>query len=213
MKKSIILLSLVLLLTGCININKSSYETIINEVLTSKVKVYNQYRDGYKYYLPHGLYVSTSKEYNEVIKSDRYNYYLYIDAISYLSNVKNKYKENNTSNYSLLINSGEKSGYLEINEEKDKYLVEIMYNYAKIEVIVEEKDIKKALSNAIIILSSIRYNDSVLNSITGEDILNYNDEAIDIFNSKSGSDASNFLEYVEEYDPVDEEVTDYDLIK
>ena len=213
MKKCIILLSLILLLTGCININKSSYETIINEVLTSKVNIYNQYRDGYKYYLPHGLYVSTSKEYNELIKSERYNYYLYIDVISYLNQVKNKYKENSSSNYSFLINSGDKSGYLEINEEKDKYLVEIMYNYAKIEVIVEEKDIKKAISNAIIILSSIHYNDSVLNSINEANILSYGDEAIDIFNSKSGSDASNFLEYIEEYDPVDEEVADYDLIK
>lgn len=210
--KVLTIIALTFLAAGCVNIRKTSYENIINEAINSPVKIYNTYRKGYKFYLPHGLSIKDSKEYNEIISSNKYNYYLYIDIVSYLNKKENNYKENGKSVYSTNIINGNKSGYLEINDKNGKYLVEIMYDYAKIEVMVDEDDLNEAVANSIIVLSSLHYNDNILN-LNKEDILGYNDENIDIFNSKSGSDKSNFLEYVEEYDPTEEEIPDYDLIK
>ena len=213
--KICILLIMILAITGCVNIKKAKYEVIINETINSRVKIYNTYRNGYKLYLPHGLYVDDSNEYNEIIRSNKYKYYLYIDVTSYLNKKNNSYSINNNANYSILINSGDKNGYLEINEKKGKYLVEIMYNYAKIEVMVDEEDLNEAITNAMIVLTSVHYNDSVLKNLAVETTLNYKDENVDIFKSKSngGSEKSNFLEYVEEYDPTEDELPDYDLIK
>ena len=140
-------------------------------------------------------------------------YYLYIDIISYLNKKESPYVINEKSLYSDSISHQNKSGYIEINEQKEKYLVEIMYNYAKIEVMVDEKDLKKSVSNAIIILSSIKYNDGILENLTKENVLSYSEENVDIF-STNGKEKSNFLEYVETYDADDENsVPDYDLIK
>ena len=213
--KICILLIMILAITGCVNIKKAKYEVIINETINSIVKIYNTYRNGYKLYLPHGLYIDDSNEYNEIIRSNKYKYYLYIDVTSYLNKKNNNYSINNDAYYSILVNSGDKSGYLEINEKKGKYLVEIMYNYAKIEVMVDEKDINEAVTNAMVVLTSVQYNDSVLKNLAVETTLNYKDENVDIFKSKSngGSEKSNFLEYVEEYDPTEDELPDYDLIK
>ena len=88
-----------------------------------------------------------------------------------------------------------------------------MYDYAKIEVMVDEDDLNEVVANSMVILSSLHYNDNVLDKLSKDNILRYNDENIDIFNSKSGKEKSDFLEYVEEYDPTEEEIPDYDLIK
>ena len=45
------------LLTGCVNIQKSDYNEIISAAVTSDKKIYNTYRNGYKFYLPNGMYV------------------------------------------------------------------------------------------------------------------------------------------------------------
>ena len=213
MKRAIVLIVTVLLLSGCVNIAKSDYNEIINEAVSSNKNIYNTYRSGYKFYLPSGLYIENSKDYNEVIKSGDDLYYLYIDIISYLNKKESPYVINEKSLYSDSISHQNKSGYIEINEQKEKYLVEIMYNYAKIEVMVDEKDLKKSVSNAIIILSSIKYNDGILENLTKENVLSYSEENVDIF-STNGKEKSNFLEYVETYDADDEDsVPEYDLIK
>lgn len=214
MKRLILIMVVMLTLTGCVNVKRSDYNEIINEAINSKEKIYNTYRKGYKFYLPHGLYISNSKEYNELIKSSDETYYLYIDLVSYLHKVDSNYKVNKNSYYSLNIEKDKKKGYLEINKKNDKYLVEIMYNYAKIEVMVDkEKDIKDVVANSIVILSSIYYNDNMLKNMNDDEALSYKDENVDIFNSDGGRDKSNFLEYVEEYDDATEDVPDTDKIK
>lgn len=211
MKRTILIILLVILLTGCVNIKKSDYENIVEETLNTKVKIYNTYRNGYKMYIPHGLYIDKSTEYNEIIKGPDENYYLYIDVISYLNKKENDYAENSDSVYSKLINDKDNTGYIEINQKNDKYLVEIMYNYAKIEVMVDENRLKNAVSNSMIILSSIYYNDRMLKNLSDDNVLNFNEETIDIFSTK-GRENSNFLEYKEEYDGDYKSVPDYDLI-
>lgn len=191
MKKVLLLLMLAFLLTGCKNINQSSYEEIIAFGLyDQKVTFKNKTSQGYSYYLPKGLIVIEDVNNNLTLKGEKYNLYLYVDLISYYNKKEDTYQENNTSYYSKRITKDDKFGYLEINlRENDKYLIEIMYNYAKIEVIVNNKDIKEVLSYAISLLSSISYNDKIIENMIGADILNYNENEYNIFETV-GSDNS-----------------------
>ena len=94
--------------------------------------------------------------------------------------------------------------------ENDKYLVEIMYNYAKIEVIVDEGDINKAMLSAISILKSIVYNDSVIANLLEDNVLNFAEEEFDIFNNDSNDD---YIEIgTDDFQPIEEEIPDTDLI-
>lgn len=131
------------ILTGCASVQSSSIEEILNSSMNSLVDVVNVNRKGYSYYLPRGLSIKSSHDYNEIISDQKYLYYLYVDIVSYNSEVTFNYNINDEAYYSAsLSNNGEK-GYIEINNyENDQYLIEIMYNYAKIEVIAYESDIK-----------------------------------------------------------------------
>ena len=212
MKKVAIILLALIMLTGCVSIEKSSYQEIIKEATKSKEKIYNTYRSGYKFYLPKGLYVEDSSEYNEILKGQNAYYYLYIDIISYLNKKEVSYEENKSSHYSKAIKEDNTFGYIEINRQNEKYLIEIIYNYAKIEVMVEEDDLKVAVANSIVILSSIYYNDSLLKQLSEDNLLSYSEETVDIFETR-GKETSNFLKYVEEeYSDEEYEIPDYDLI-
>lgn len=214
MKKILILLLGLFLITGCTNINKSSLKTILNETANSKLKIYNAYKKGYKYYLPAGMRVVKSYDYNEFIKSKEDTFYMYIDLISYLDGNSLEYTEKGETYYFENLNVGDKKGYIVIKVTQDnKYLVEIAYNYAKIEVIVEERRIKTAVAEAMIILSSIEYNESFLKGLSEESLLSYKEETVDIF-KKGETDDSNRLQYVEDYDGSSEyDVPDLDVIK
>ena len=212
MKKVLLFVCLLVLLTGCTNINKSDYGEIVGNIAT-KASSSNVYRTGYSYYLPRGMKVYSSKLYNEVIEDENYRYYLYVDMVSYYKKINSEYNIISTAIYSQKINFDNKFGYVEINLLKnDKYLVEIMYNYAKIEVIVNSNDIASAITNSLIILTSVNYNDDIIDNLLEEDVLNYSEETFNIFETNSND--SNFLKVVEEYDNYNEdEVPDYDLIK
>ncbi len=135
MKKRFILLLIFIsiILTGCVSVQEMSLEEVINTGTDRKISVYNKYRKGYKYNLPKGLDVVDSTEYNEIIMSKNYKYYLYVDAVSYYNKVIETYEISDESYVSRQISYEDKYGYLEINDlDKDKYFIEIMYNYAKI---------------------------------------------------------------------------------
>ena len=203
------------MLVGCTDINNLEYGDIINTVLSSNVDLSNQYRTGYKYYLSRGLKVENSKEYNEVLISETTKYYLYIDIVSYYNKVNEEFNSNKEALYSEKINNNGKYGYIEIKKynKDDNYLIEIMYNYAKIEVIVSSNAIKTTLFNAITILSSITYNDDIIANFMGENVLEFNEVEINIFETKKTD--SNELKYYEEYGTYEEEniVPDTDVIR
>ncbi|MBR1417027.1 MAG: hypothetical protein IJ572_04345 [Bacilli bacterium] len=211
MKKILILLAFLIILTGCTKISQSSYSEIISSVVTSKYDINNEYRTGYKYYIPSGMSSINSNDYNEVIASSSHNYYLYVDVVSYYNRVISEYDVNHDAYYSNPINYEDKFGYLEVNKQSNgKYLVEIMYNYAKIEVMVEECDLKSAITNSIIILSSINYNNDILGSIIGDNVLEFNEETFDIFKTKKKE--TNFLDVETRDVDFKEEVVDPDLV-
>lgn len=210
MRKILILICIIFLITGCTNVKNLSYGDALNTIATTASKP-NTTRTGYKYFLPKGMQVVDSTLYNEVIEDELNSYYLYVDVVSYYQKKEKRYSYNKTAIFSEEINYDGKYGYLEINLTKnDKYLVEIMYNYAKIEVIVDKSDVNRSLLSAINILKSIEYNDEIIANLLGEDILNYSEEEYDIFNTK-GSD-NNYITIDENYKSTEEEIPDTDLI-
>lgn len=214
MKKLLVLLSILTLLTGCTvtKINKDSIDKVIDSVMKKDSKLKNVHFEGYSYYVPRGIRFVDKKEYNAILK-DEYNnnYYLYVDVISYYHKVKEKYKVNKKAYYSKEVKTKNKFGYVEIKEDKTGYLVEAMYNYAKIEAYVEKDSLNDVMTNISMILSSMKYNDKVLSSTVGENILSYKEESYNIFKTKEKT--SDFLDYVKEYDNYDQEKKDEDNLK
>lgn len=218
MKKLIVLLSiLVLLVSGCsINQLGNNITTNIDTILSEKVNVYNVNFEGYKYYVPKGLKFVTKNDYNALFR-DKYNnkYYLYVDAISYYHKSKNKYVINKDAYYSEKLDYNNKTGYVEINEVDGKYFIEFVFNYSKIEVYTDKKYLSSVINNICYVLRSVKFNDKVLESLIGENVLSYKEETFNIFKSKSSS--NDFLDYVKEYDSdnkkskLDEDTVDIDV--
>ena len=101
---------------------------------------------------------------------------------------------------------------MEINElDNDKYFIEIMYNYAKIEVIVEYRDINVTVANSLSILSSVSFNDSVLKTLLDEETSQFREFEFNIFETSTTD--SEYLQAVEgDIYEEDDEIHDSDLI-
>ena len=212
MKRVLCMLATVLLLCGCSKINDKNYDELINSVVASNYKMENTYRTGYKYYTPTNMDILNTLDYNETLADDNYKYYFYVDVVSYYNRVIESFNEDEKAVYSKSINYEDKYGYIEINKWKNgKYLLEIMYNYAKIEVIVDEENIKSAITNAMVVLSSVKYNNNILESIVGENVLTAKEIEFNIFETKKNE--SNFLKVSEEDVYEDKDVpNDPDLV-
>ncbi len=210
MKKILIIICL-LFITGCSDIRKQSYDDIINNIATRANKD-NVYRTGYSYYLPRGMQVADSTLYNEAITDARYKYYLYVDIVSYYKKVTKDYSVNDNALVSKKLDYDGKFGYVEVNLLKnDKYLVEIMYNYAKIEVIVDKSNLNEAMLSIINILKSVEYNDSIIANLMGDDVLNFSEEEFNIFNTK-GSESNYLTVDKDAKNEEDTKIPDPDLI-
>ena len=203
-KKFVILTILVLLLCGCSSIEKSSYEDIIAMTTTNLMNAKNTYRSGYKYYLPKGIRILNQKGSNEILSENHNVYYMYVDYVSYYNQKREPYQEKTDVVYSKSIQKEGQFGYLEIkNTKNDKYFIEIMYNYAKIEVIVDKSEVEKTLAYSMSILSSIEYQDNALKSLMGEDVLSTSEVEYNIF--ETAKTESDYLQIVEEYGVYEEE--------
>ncbi|MDD3241472.1 MAG: hypothetical protein PHQ64_01655 [Bacilli bacterium] len=199
MKKIMVLLFAVFFITGCqiVRTDNLSIDEITNKVLNEKIKMNNMSLEGYKYYLPKGISLKSKTDRNSILYYNKSKIYLYVDIISYYNKVDNTYSTNEKGFYSKEIKIGNKKGYLEINKVYNKYFIEFMYNFAKIEAYVEYEDINNIVLNSAIILNSIKYNELIIGSLIGSNNLNYNEEVYDIFTSKR--ETGNFLDYVEQY--------------
>lgn len=201
MKKIIIILLATILLTGCtmVRIDTKNIDTTLNVVLSKDNTLYNRVGKGYKYYVPRGVSYIDSNELNEKLYSEGNYYYLYIDAVSYYYARQIEYVENENAYYSRKINLNGKQGYLEINEDQNsgRYFIEFMYNYAKIEALVQEKDIELVILNASYILSTVKFNNNVIKLMLDENYFINTEEKYDIFTSKKETN-DNFLKKVDE---------------
>ncbi|MFI3307967.1 MAG: hypothetical protein R3Y21_05300 [Mycoplasmatota bacterium] len=198
MKKIVLFLLLSILLTGCsvVRIDTDNIDNIVNVVLSKDNELYNRVGSGYKYYIPRGVIYIDSSDLNDKLYSNGNYYYLYIDAISYYYKNECTYEENNESYYSKEITSNDKCGYIEINEVDGNYLIEFMYNYSKIEALVQKEDINDVVLNASYILSTVKFNNDIINLMLDEEFFTEKEERYDIF--ESNQESSNFLGIVEE---------------
>ena len=214
-KKIILILFISCILCGCSSVQNKSIEDIVSSSVTKNLRVYNTYRKGYKYNLAKGLYPIDSTDFNEVIASRDYKYYLYVDGVSYYNKVIEKYEESEKPYLSMTIVHEDKYGYLEINKlNEEDYFIEIMYNYAKIEVVVKEYDIKETVANAMSILKSISFNNSILKNVLGDETTQAKEFDFNIFETASSKN-SEYLEAIDAdiYQEENEEVHDSDLIE
>ncbi len=204
MKKVFLCLLLLLICNGCSNIMNLNYEQIINNTLNSNYQLANENRRGYKYYLPKGMRVIKRTGTNEIFSKEDDNYYLYVDLVSYYNKVDASYEEKKDVVFSKNIKKDDKFGYIEIKKTtNEKYFIEIMYNYAKIEVIVSEDNIKEALAYSTAILTSINYQDTVLKSLMETNSLKSNEVLYNIF--ETADTESSYLQIAEEYGQYEEE--------
>ena len=214
MKKFVFLLTLIVFLTGCTvtNINDEDLTSLIKDAIEEKNNDYTEIYNGYKLKIPQGMKIVGKNDYNSKLIFDEDYYYLFIDIISKYYKEEIAYQANNTSYLSLNINYDKKDGYIEINKNDDgKYEIVAEYNYAKIEAVLPEEHLKLGVYNIIKILSSIEYNDKIIDTLVGENALNYEEKEFDLFGSKR--EEGYFMDYVDEYNEYESTIKDEDVIK
>ncbi len=216
MKKIIVLLSVVLLATGCSisRLDNTDISKNVEILLSDQSEVYNVNFDGYKYYVPRGIKFLNKEEYNAILQDRFHNkYYLYVDVIGYYHEQENTYTRNKDAYYSEKLNYQKKTGYLEINEVDNKYFIEFVFNYAKLEAYVSLDYLTQVINNMCYILRTVEFNDKVLESLVGDNVLNYKEENFNLFDTTSSEE--DFLDVVDKYedDGYKEDVRDEDELE
>ena len=206
------ILSLAFLVSGCsmVMIEEQSFDEILHSVIQENFQLENVSLEGYSYYLPKGVLLKRSSSLNSELYYNHRKMYLYVDVYSYYHKVDFTYEVNPDSYYSQAIDLYGKKGYLEITQISTNYFVEFMYNYAKIEAYVDEEDLKKTVTQMAYILNSVDFKDTILDTLIGENELDYNEENFNIF--KPTREEGDFLDYEEQYDNGEDQIIDEDNI-
>ena len=213
--KKTMLFLLILLFTGCsmVDINTNDYLKNVNNIIKRQNKYTSENAIGYQYKLPVGVTKIESNEFNEVLVANNEKYYLYADVVSYYYKTENKYKVDKKAFLSSEIKYNDKYGYVEVNKDNGKYYVEMMYNYSKIESYVDKKDLRDTLNNMAYILSSVKYNNDVIENLLGDEKYNLSaNQKYNIFNIKKNN-TSSFIKYERDYDTYNGEEASKDLIE
>ncbi|MBQ1813188.1 MAG: membrane lipoprotein lipid attachment site-containing protein [Bacilli bacterium] len=200
MKKVIILILFLLVFTGCSkeNIDINNYEMIFNTFLSKDTSLVNNYSTGYKYYLPTGVKVLDSKDYNDKLYYNGEYYYLFVDIVNYYYKNDIDYEIVSNALFSKILEYNGKKGYVQILKVDDLYKIEVYYNYAKIESYVSHDNIGQSLINICYILNSIKFNDAVIELSMGDDATVLKEEVYDFFTPRKKE--GNFIDYIRLYD-------------
>ena len=184
--KKIIAFILVLMLCGCtvVRIDTSNIDTIVDVVLSKDNNLFNRVGKGYKYYVPKGVTYVDTNELNEILYSNGNYYYLYIDAIGYYNSREDEYEIDKDAYYSRVIKKedGFKSnGYLNVLKRGDKYHIEFIYNYSKIEAVVDEYELNDTILNSAYILSTVKFNYDIIALMLNEEYFTSGEEKFELF--------------------------------
>lgn len=201
-KKILVIIICLFVFTGCKieNISNDNIMTNVNLILNKNMKCLNKDAIGYQYCLPIYMSVKNVNEFNQELYYEGKTFYLYADIVSYYHKVKKEYKIDKNAYMSEKLENDDKTGYLEINKVDDKYYIEMMYNYVKVEAYVSKQELVDSISSISYILSSIKYNDNIVENILGENKYDLSgNETYNIFETKKKT-TDNFLDYVNEYD-------------
>lgn len=198
MKKFLILLLLLVVLSGCTRIdNEKEYKNIANNIINSSTSLVNVATRGYKYYLPKGVSLIYNVDFNQKFRVLDEDIYMYVDIVSYYYKKDLNDYEDDFNYYFSNISSKDKVGYIGINKEDDEYFVKLVYNYAKIEFYTNEDRLSSLISYSMIIMNSIEYNDILILDIIEDNNVRSDDS---LYNIEKPSDSeSKFNEYLEEY--------------
>lgn len=198
MKKIILPLLILAMITGCSKIDKNTneYKNIINNVLSYNNTNVNTASYGYKYYIPIGVNLTYDGELNKEFKVKDTKFVLYVDVVSYYyKNSLNFTFDNLTNSYYF---SKIDDGYIHIEKTMDnEYFLKIVYNYAKIESYVKEENLVDIINYSTIILNSIDYNDNLINNAIEKGTFFSNDIMYEI--DKPDDSESKFYQYLQEY--------------
>lgn len=198
MKKILILILCLFVLTGCnSSIDIDNYDSIFDTFLTKKTTLVNNYSNGYKYYLPSGVRVIESSSYNEKLYYNGYNYYLFVDIVSYYYKTDIDYTIRDDIYYSNYLEYEDNKGYVEIEEVNNLYKIKVYYNYSSIETYVDKKDIGQTLVNICYILNSVKFNDAVTELKVGNNETTLTEETFDFYTPRK---EGNFIDYINKYD-------------
>ena len=85
---------------------------------------------------------------------------------------------------------------MQITEQSGDYLIRFFYNYARIETLVSKNDLNSAVLDASYILSTVKFNDTIIESILKESDLTNTEKVYEAFTSNSEID--NFYRTSEE---------------
>lgn len=192
MKKGLLLLVMVLLLSGCSKLD-SNMDKVVDNVIENKVKS-NRVSNSYKYYLPLGVTNLMDYEFNGELKYKNNYLYMYVDITSY--SYKNTINFGNKDEYDYYFKTLKDNGFIGVNKlDKDRYYAKVVYNYAKIEFYSNYEDLNSSIITSLIILNSIKYNDAVVNNL-----VNVNGSKEVLYEINKPKDAeSKFFQYLEEY--------------
>ena len=204
-KKNWLLLFVIFLLTGCVKIDNSSVDIIIDNTLNDKNYVMNTVSSGYKFYLPFGVRQIVDNDNNQIFMIGDTKVYLYVDVVSFYYKNKLNYKDSENYNYYYKdIINGTKEGYIGIDKKNSDYFVKIVYNYSKVEFYVDEYNLNNVIANSLVILNNINYNDDLI-----EKILSYSSDLsgeVTYELDKPNDRESTFLKYLEEYTSEEEDI-------
>lgn len=194
---------LVFILTGCTSkkLEDLTIEEALSTGLTSNAELYNTNNIGYRYYLPRGFTVEEDRDNIQILKSDDIEYFLNVDLVSYYNKTAVTREENASNAYKYLpISLNNKTGFLEITQNNDYFLIKMVYNYAIIEAQVKESQINSSIVNMAYIVSSIKFNDFVINNKFGEDVLELKETTYKIFApAKQKEETKTYAYYLEQY--------------
>lgn len=200
MRKKLIILILPFILSGCMMIQDSdrNYDTLISNIISSNSTLTNTQMLGYKYYLPVGVRQVKKDDFNEELSIKGTRAYLYVDLISYYYQKQDNYEIPLEGNYySQKFEYQDKKGSISLNKEaNDEIYLEIIYNYAKIELYTKEDNLTDMVLKSMVILSSMEYNDIAIENLMNSSYFASKEEIYNIENPE-GSE-STFLESLEE---------------
>lgn len=196
MHKKLMLLVLVFLLVGCSEIrsDNSDYIGLVKNCLNKNVNT-NEVSLGYRYYVPKGVHKIRDYDYNQAFKFGDNYIYLYVDIVSYF--YKKDIKIDDNGDYFRNINYNGNKGYIKVNKKDDKYLVDILYHYSKVEFYADKNSLSKLITVSSIILNSVRYNDVVIERVLEGDLGRFSEFTYSL--DKPEDTGNNFSQYLEEY--------------
>lgn len=198
MKKIILPLLILMLITGCSKIDSETkeYKDIVNKVLSYNNTNVNTASYGYEYYIPIGVNLIYDGELNKKFKVKDTKFVLYVDIVSYY--YKNNLNFNgDATNYKYYF-SKINDGYISIDKiNEEECFLKIVYNYAKIESNVKKENLIDIINYSTIILNSIKYNDTLISNVIEKGEFFGNEITYEL--DKPDNSESKFYQYLQEY--------------